>query len=79
VKTYELTCDELIGMDDPTLIYHVIDAVIYHDHVKIREWCSEIFGDPNDLRFGGRWQSPHYSMIYFKNSEDRTMFLLRWC
>jgi len=78
MKTFELTHTELHGMDDPTLVYHIVDNVPYHDHARMRKWCRKIFGEQQDLRFSGIWQSPHCSMIYFRNEEDRTLFLLRW-
>lgn len=30
MKTFELTYTELHGMDDPTLVYHIVDNIPYH-------------------------------------------------
>lgn len=72
MKTYELR-----EIDDPTLIYHIVANLSYHDQFLQWAWCRKTFGEANDLRFGGRWNFAS-AMLYFKNSEDRTMFLLRW-
>ena len=55
MKTSELTHTELHGMDDPTLVYHIVDNIPYHDHVRMLKWCRKIFGEQHDLRFSGIW------------------------
>ena len=70
MKTYELITDHAV--------YHTVTEIPLGPAFKMRDWCRELFGESIDLRFGGRWESPIYSVMRFKNDEDRTLFLLRW-
>jgi hypothetical protein len=37
------------------------------------EWCLEMFGDPDAERWFNRGNS-----VYFANSKDHLMFVIRW-
>ncbi len=54
----------------------------YHDREDRDEmiaWCGEKFGQHTKQWNNPRWSSnTGHSTVWFKNSRDRTMFLMRW-
>lgn len=45
---------------------------------EMREWCNEVFGPkPYGEYYGDRWTVSN-GTFWFKNEDDRMMFVLRW-
>jgi len=53
--------------------YHVVELHRYS--LEAIDWCVEMFGSQ-----GSRWftNSANHNKIYFANSKDHLMFILRW-
>jgi hypothetical protein len=53
--------------------YHIVELNQYGMTTKVMQWMLEKFGRQDQ----GRWFYRH-PKIYFTNSQDHLMFVLRW-
>lgn len=59
---------------------HIIGGSFSSRQERIEQaalWCTEYFGVPATTWEGGVWNFSN-GKFYFKNVEDRSMFVLRW-
>lgn len=52
-------------------------TIIHDNNSIICEWCISQFGPEQDI-LNSRWISQD-DVIFFKNLDDRMLFLLTWC